>query len=129
MLERALIAVAVLAISTLAWRLWRRSPGALLRLDLGALGIDGPAIVQFSTEYCAPCRAAAPLLEATARLAEVGYAEIDLGGHPELAGRYRIRSVPTVVVATADGRVVGSWVGVPGDGEIARTALRAREAN
>lgn len=59
-----------------------------------------PALVDFSAEWCGPCRAIAPAIE---DLAE-GYADrltvakVDIDASPELAARYGVRSVPTVML-------------------------------
>jgi thioredoxin-like negative regulator of GroEL len=75
---------------------------------------------------CAPCRAAAPSLEAAATRQDVRYAQVDVGGRPDVARAYGIRTVPTIAVARRDGRVVGVWTGLPGGGAIEEAARRAR---
>lgn len=120
----AIAAVAVAAIS-LAYLAWRRPPGRLIRLDLGDLGVEGPAIVQFTTRYCAPCRAARPELETLAEGAAIRYTQIDVGERPEVARQYGVRTVPTIVVAARSGRVLGKWTALPGNGEIAAAAAQA----
>ncbi|MEX2459434.1 MAG: thioredoxin family protein [Actinomycetota bacterium] len=122
MLLRLLIAVVAVSVAFVAWQLWKRAP-RVGRLDLGDLGVSGPAIVQFTTPYCAPCKTNVPVLERFAREAEVPFAQVDLGARPELAGRYGIRTVPTIVVAARDGSVVGSWTSLPANGEIRDAAL------
>ncbi|MCA1726611.1 MAG: thioredoxin family protein [Actinobacteria bacterium] len=125
MLLRLLVAVAVPLLAFAAWRLWKRAPN-VSRLDLRELGLSGPAIVQFTTPYCAPCKTNAKVLRGFARDAEVPYAQVDLGKRPELARRYGIRTVPTIVVAAGDGRVLGTWTDLPANGEIREAALSAR---
>jgi len=120
----AIAAVAVAAIS-LAYLAWRRPPGRLIHLDLGDLGVEGPAIVQFTTRYCAPCRAARPELETLAEGAAIRYTQIDVGERPEVARQYGVRTVPTIVVAARSGRVLGKWTALPGNGEIAAAAAQA----
>ncbi len=124
---RLLIALAVVAVALVSWRLWKRAP-AVPRLDLADLGIPGPAILQFTTPYCAPCKTNARLLRGFAREADVPYAQVDLGARPELARRYGIRTVPTIVVAAGDGRVVGTWTDLPSNGEIRDAAVRVAAA-
>lgn len=126
MLVRAAIVLAVVLAALALHRLWRRPPARLRRLDLTGLGIGGPAVVQFSTPYCAPCKRATPILEEAAREAEVPYAQVDLEEHPEAAWSYGIRSVPTIVVTGPGGRVRSVWTGLPSDGEVAEAARRAR---
>lgn len=129
MMERLAIAAGVFVSVAVAYALWKRPPGRRLqRLDLRDLGVYGPAVVQFSTRYCAPCKTARPHLIAAAERAGVTYAQVDVGERPEVARRYGIRTVPTIVVAERSGRVLGKWTALPADGEIARTAARAAAA-
>jgi thioredoxin-like negative regulator of GroEL len=131
MLLRAGLAAAALALLVLAVWLWRRPPRRLVRadfLDLAALNLRGPAIVQFSTRACAPCRAATPHLERAARQTELAYAQVDVGDRPEVARAYGIRTVPTIAVAGSDGRLHGVWTALPPAAELAAAARRAREA-
>jgi thiol-disulfide isomerase/thioredoxin len=121
-LLRLLIAVAAVSVAFVAWRLWKRAP-QVRRLDLGDLGVPGPAILQFTTPFCAPCKTNVPVLERFASEADVPFAQVDLGERPELAGRYGIRTVPTIVVTARDGRVVGTWTSLPANGEIRDAAL------
>ena len=53
---------------------------------------------------------------------------MDVGERPEVARRYGIRTVPTIVVAERTGRVLGKWTALPADGEIGRAAARAAAA-
>jgi thiol-disulfide isomerase/thioredoxin len=120
--------VALLGTVTTWYVLWRRPPRRLQgrRLDLGSLGIAGPAIVQFTTRYCAPCKAAVPHLARAAERTRVRFAQVDVGARPDLARTYGIRTVPTIAVADGDGRVLGVWTSLPANGEIVEAASRAR---
>lgn len=126
MLLRLSLAALVFLLVAGLYGLWRRPSRRLRRLDLRDLGVGGPVIVQFSTRLCAPCKAAIPRLEEASRHSGVPFVQIDVGERPELARRYGIRTVPTIVVARRSGDVLGSWAGMPADGEVLEAARSAR---
>jgi thiol-disulfide isomerase/thioredoxin len=128
MLVRLVIATVIVAGSFAAYGLWKRPPRKLGRLSLTDLGVGGPAIVQFSTRNCAPCHMARPKLIEAAERASVEYAQIELDERPDVANRYGIRTVPTIVVTGPRGQVLGVWTRLPENGEILEAARRARAA-
>jgi thioredoxin 1 len=71
-----------------------------------------PALVDFSAEWCTPCKIVAPVIESLA--GEYGerlkVAKVDIDASPELAVEYGVRSVPTVMVLKG-GRVERVFVG------------------
>jgi thiol-disulfide isomerase/thioredoxin len=124
-IDRVLYSVLVFAIvagSVAVWKRPSRKLNATSRIDLGDLGIEGPAIVQFSTRYCAPCQVARPKLIAEASNAEITYAQIDLEERPDVMGRYGIRTAPTIVVAGPQGEILGRWTKLPEGNEISSAA-------
>ena len=118
---RLILALAVFASVGLAVYAWRRPPRRLGSASLASLGIREPAIVQFTTATCAPCKVAAPKLRATADNASIPYHQVDIGERPEVARAFGIRRVPTIALTGAGGRVVGVWTGL--DEDISRAAL------
>jgi thioredoxin 1 len=72
----------------------------------------GVLMVDFWAEWCAPCRAIAPVLEELARDSggTVALAKVNVDENHGLAARYGIRSIPTILLVK-DGTVVDQVVG------------------
>jgi thioredoxin 1 len=80
--------------------------------DAEVSGRSGVLLVDFWAEWCAPCRAIAPVLDELARdsAGTVSLAKVNVDENPGLAARYGIRSIPTVLFVKA-GKVVDQVVG------------------
>jgi thioredoxin 2 len=57
-----------------------------------------PVIVDFWAPWCGPCRTMAPELDKVAAQREWLVVKVNCDGVPELAERFRIRSIPTLVI-------------------------------
>ena len=94
-----------------------RAPGAGPVLTEAELGhpLGGRAtLVQFSTAFCAPCRATRVILADVAGLVDgVAHVEIDAESRLDLVRRLGIRRTPTVLVLGADGRIARRASGQP----------------
>lgn len=71
-----------------------------------------PVLVEFSAEWCQPCKAIAPDVEAFAResAGKAKVVKIDIDRSPAIAQQLRIQSVPTFMVI-AEGRIQDAVVG------------------
>ena len=79
----------------------------------GSLG-ERATLVQFSSAFCAPCRATRRVLDDVAGMVEgVRHVEIDAEAHLDLVRRLGIVKTPTVLVLDADGAVVRRASGQP----------------
>ena len=58
------------------------------------------AVVEFSATWCGPCKMLAPVMETVSeKLAgKVDFYNVDVDDAPELAGEYRVNSVPCLVM-------------------------------
>ena len=90
-------------------------PGPLITgTDLGLPLGQRATLVQFSTAFCAPCRATRQILAEVAGMTEgVAHVEIDAESHLDLVRRLDIRRTPTVLVVRPDGRIAKRGSGQP----------------
>ena len=68
--------------------------------DREALQSNQPVIVDFWAEWCGPCKMLAPILDEIVREEQgcVTVAKVNIDEHPALAGRFKIQSIPTLLV-------------------------------
>lgn len=81
-----------------------------LGVDLG----ERATLVQFSSAFCAPCRATRVVLGRVADLVDgVRHVEIDAESQLDLVRRLDVRETPTTLVLDAAGRELTRASGVP----------------
>jgi thiol-disulfide isomerase/thioredoxin len=89
--------------------------------DLG----ERATLLQFSSAFCAPCRATRRVLgEVAGVVPGVVHVEIDAEHHLELVRRLGILRTPTTVILDAEGREVSRASGAPSRDEVLTTLAR-----
>ena len=73
---------------------------------------QGTVLVDFWAQWCGPCRMQAPILEAFAgEHNDIKVAKCDVDENPELAEKFSIMSIPSLLVIKG-GKLVKSAVGL-----------------
>ena len=72
-----------------------------------------PVLVDFWATWCAPCLAAAPILEELAKEynGKVDFAKVNVEGNTYLAAKYSIAAIPTILIFN-DGQPARQVVGL-----------------
>jgi thioredoxin 1 len=83
--------------------------------------IDKPVLVDFWAEWCAPCRMLAPTFEKLAEKYgnEITFAKVNVDDLPDVAGKYGIRSIPTLLLLRQT-KVLEQVVGTRSYNDLAR---------
>ncbi|MFI6559090.1 TlpA family protein disulfide reductase [Streptomyces sp. NPDC050534] len=121
-----LVVCAVVLVAASAYGMLHRRRSGRVRVRgrddgkrLGAAELGGElgeraTLVQFSSAFCAPCRATRRVLGEVAGLVQgVTHVEIDAEDHLDLVRELDILKTPTVLVLDAEGRVVRRATGQP----------------
>ena len=75
------------------------------------LNSDKPVLLDFFASWCGPCRMVGPILDEIAQEREdIKVCKVNIDEQPELASRYRIMTIPTLMVLK-NGQIVEQSVG------------------
>ena len=72
---------------------------------------DKPVLLDFFASWCGPCRMVSPILDEIAEEREdIKVCKVDIDQQPELASRFRVMSVPTLMVMK-NGQIMEQSIG------------------
>lgn len=122
MLERVLISLLVVLLSTGGYAVWQQ----WMRRRLDGVLAGGPAqrVLYFRSDGCASCATQARFLEQlrgdSAESAPLTVDTIDVERQPDAAARYGVLTLPTTIVVDRDGRVAHVNYGLADARKLAR---------
>lgn len=101
-------------------------PGADLVAALGEELGERATLLQFSSAFCAPCRATRRVLREVSELVDgVAHVEVDAEQHLEATRTFQILRTPTTVVLDAGGAEVARASGAPTKDQVLTALTRA----
>jgi len=73
---------------------------------------DKPVLLDFWASWCGPCQMLSPIVEEIAKeySGKLKVGKVNVDDEPELAGRFRVASIPTVVIMK-NGKIVNQSIG------------------
>lgn len=85
------------------------------------LQADCPVLVDYWAEWCAPCRAIAPMLEELAKeyAGRIKVGKLNVDENPDTPMRYGVRSIPTLMLFK-DGEIQALKIGAESKSELAQ---------
>jgi thiol-disulfide isomerase/thioredoxin len=129
--------IAVLVATTAVGLLWKSRQGRIRTVvaedsllptlaELGEQPGERATLLQFSSAFCAPCRATRRILtEVAEAVPGVRHVEVDAEAHLDVVRRLNILKTPTTLVLDRDGRVTQRAAGQPRKADVVAALGRA----
>ncbi len=98
----------------------------LTSANFAAETAQGLTVVDFWASWCGPCRLLSPIVEELAgEMTDVNFAKVNVDDEPDLANRFGINAIPTLVLLKGGAQVAQS-VGLKTKGEL-RSLIEAQK--
>ena len=82
---------------------------------------EGTVVVDFFATWCGPCKMLGPIIEKLGNsMGDVKFIKIDVDKHEELARRYGVMSIPTIIFFK-DGKEVKKHIGFISESDLKGT--------
>jgi thiol-disulfide isomerase/thioredoxin len=132
-----MLLIAVLAVTTAVGLFWKSRQGRVRTVvaedsllptlaELGEQPGERATLLQFSSAFCAPCRATRRILTEVAEMVPgVRHVEVDAEAHLDVVRRLNILKTPTTLVLDRDGRVTQRAAGQPRKADVVAALGRA----
>lgn len=90
--------------------------------DQKVLQASMPVLVDFWATWCAPCLAAAPILDELAQTyqGKIGFVKVNVEDNSSLAARYGVAAIPTMIIFR-NGQPVQQIVGLKSKKDLQKT--------
>ncbi len=73
---------------------------------------EKPVLIDFYADWCGPCKMLSPIIDEIARSnSDVKVVKINIDKEPDLANRYDVMSIPTLVLVNS-GKIINRSVGL-----------------
>lgn len=89
--------------------------GEISQTDSKLVNDSLPVIIDFSATWCGPCRKFAPIFHELKEefSKDINFVTVDIDQYPELANKFGIEAVPTIVFLNSDKKEVHRITGAP----------------
>ena len=90
--------------------------------DSEVVSSETPVLVDFWAEWCGPCHAVAPVLDKIVeeRQGELKLVKVNIDEQPELAGKFGVASIPTMILFK-NGEPAAAAIGAQPKGSLERS--------